>query len=306
MATPMTMSGVVFGDDRKLRPIWRAILYVLAVVVAIQVLFVAMNAVLGPPPPGPLPFDPLDLSLAEGVNLAAAVLVTGLFAWRERRRIDSYGLPVGRALNSPTFEGFLIGILQSGLIALAMYAFGAMRIHGLALSGPGIATSAAAWLGACLCIGIGEEYLFRGYLLQSLWKAVGFWPASIVIAAVFAGVHYLLKPGENAADLIALVSFSLLCCYAVRRTGNLWFAVGLHVAYDFMQLFVIGTPNGGQIPFGRLFDSSFNGPAWLTGGSLGTEASWLACPLDLLAFAYIWWRFRGQPSFGPRDREPPT
>ena len=95
MATPMTMSGFVFGDDRKLRPIWRAILYVLAVVVAIQVLFVAMNAVLGPPPPGPLPFDPLDLSLVEGVNLAAAVLVTGLFTWRERRRIDSYGLPVG-------------------------------------------------------------------------------------------------------------------------------------------------------------------------------------------------------------------
>ena len=303
MATPTTGRGIVFGDDRKLRPIWRAILYLLAVVVAIPSLFTAMNAVLGPPPPGPLPFDPLDLSLAEGVNLVAALLITGLFAWYERRRIDSYGLPVERALNLPTFEGFLIGIIQSGLIALAMYALGAMQIHGLALSGPAIATSAVAWLGACLCIGIAEEYLFRGYLLQSLWKAVGFWPASTVIAAIFAGVHYLLKPGENVADVIALVSFSLLCCYSVLRTGNLWFAVGLHVAYDFMQLFVIGTPNGGQIPVGRLFDSSFNGPAWLTGGSLGTEASWLAYPLDALAFAYIWWRFRKYPSFGPRDRE---
>jgi uncharacterized protein len=303
MATSTNVKGMVFGADRKLRPIWRPILYLLAAFAAIQSLFVVMDAVLGPPPPGPLPFDPLDLSLVEGVNLAAALLVTGLFAWCERRRIDSYGLPVERALGLPTFEGFVIGVIQSGLIALAMLALGAMRIHGLALSGPAIATSAVAWLGACLCIGIGEEYLFRGYFLQSLWKAIGFWPASIVIAAMFAGVHYLLKPGENAADLIALVSFSLLCCYSVRRTGNLWFAVGLHVAYDFMQLFVIGTPNGGQIPSGRLLDSSFSGPAWLTGGPLGTEASWLAYPLDALAFAYLWWRFRKHPSIGPRDRE---
>jgi hypothetical protein len=93
---------------------------------------------------------------------------------------------------------------------------------------------------------------------------------------------------------------SLLCCYSVLRTGNLWFAVGIHVAYDFMQLFVIGTPNGGHFPVGHLLDASFNGPAWLTGGPLGTEASWLAYPLDALAFAYLWWRFRRNPDFEPQ------
>jgi hypothetical protein len=259
-----------------------------------------LNLIIGPPPPGPFAFSASNLALAEGFNLVCALIVTALFAWYEHRRIDSYGMPVAQALKSPTFEGFLIGAIQPAVIALAMLALGAMQVRGLALSGGGIVTGTLAWLGACLLIGIAEEFLFRGYFLQTLWKAIGFWPASAVIAILFAGVHYLLKPGENVSDIIALVSFSLLCCYSVLRTGNLWFAVGLHVAYDFMQLFIIGTPNGGHFPVGRLLDASFNGPSWLTGGPLGTEASWLAYPMDALGFAYVWWRFRRNPNFQPR------
>ena len=67
-----------------------------------------------------------------------------------------------------------------------------------------------------------------------------------------------------------------------------------------MQLFVIGTPNGGHFPDGRLRDASFNGPAWLTGDPLGTEASWLAYPMDALGFAYVWRRFAKNPNFKPQ------
>ncbi|MHB8477818.1 MAG: hypothetical protein ACYDBZ_16185, partial [Steroidobacteraceae bacterium] len=61
-----------------------------------------------------------------------------------------------------------------------------------------------------------------------------------------------------------------------------------------MQLFVIGTPNGTRVPQGRLLDAAFQGPAWLTGGDLGTEASFLMYPVIALAWLYIWWRGRGQ------------
>jgi len=79
----------------------------------------------------------------------------------------------------------------------------------------------------------------------------------------------------------------------VLRTGTLWFAVGYHAAFDFMQLFVIGTRNGSAVPVDHLLDTSFPGPAWLTGGQLGTEASWLTYPLLALAFAYLYVRTRG-------------
>jgi hypothetical protein len=66
-----------------------------------------------------------------------------------------------------------------------------------------------------------------------------------------------------------------------------------------MQLFVIGTPNGDQVPMGRLLDVSFQGPAWLTGGVLGTEASFLMYPLIALGWLYVWWRFRANAPLQP-------
>jgi uncharacterized protein len=300
MAARASAGALVLRRDRKLRPIWRALIYVLLIVFVLMPLSnKILDLILGPAPPGPFAFNPSNITLIESVNFACALIATGLFAWYEHRRVDSYGMPLDLALKRPTAEGFLVGIVQTGVVALAMLALGGMQVHGLALSGPAIVTSALAWFGACICVGIAEELLFRGYFLQSLWKAIGFWPASAVIAAMFAAVHYFLKANENLWDVISLVSFSVLCCYSVLRTGNLWFAVGLHVSYDFMQLFVIGTQNGGRFPVGRLLDASFNGPAWLTGGPLGTEASWLAWPLDAFAFAYLWWRFRKNPDFQP-------
>jgi hypothetical protein len=73
--------------------------------------------------------------------------------------------------------------------------------------------------------------------------------------------------------------------YSVVRTGTLWFAVGFHIAFDYMQLFVIGTSNSAQVPRGRLLDVNFNGPSWLTGGMLGTEASFLMYPGDCVGLA---------------------
>jgi len=301
MTTRVATKGFLLDEDRKLGPFWRAILFVLLTVfVVMPLLGKLLDAILGPPPPGPFHLDPANLTIAEVFNFASGFIVVGLFALYEHRRVDSYGMPIGEALKSPSFEGFAIGVAQTAVVAAAMYAYGAMQVRGLALSGAAIAWSALAWLGACICVGIAEEFLFRGYFLQTLWKAIGFWPAAGAVAAIFAGVHYLLKPGENVWDILALVSFSIVCSYSVLRTGNLWFAVGFHSAYDFMQFFVIGTPNGGQIPVGRLLDATFNGPAWLTGGSLGTEANWFAVPLDALAFLYLWWRFRRNPAFQPQ------
>lgn len=299
--TRAAASGFLLDRDRKLGPIWRAILFVLLTVfVVMPLLGKVLDAILGPQPPGPFRFDPANLALAEGFNFASGLIVVGLFALYERRRIDSYGMPLGEALKSPTWEGWMVGAPQTGLVALSMFAYGAMQVRGLALSGPAIAWWALAWFGACVGIGIAEEFLFRGYFLQTLWKAIGFWPAAGIVAAIFAGAHYLLKPGENVWDMLALISFSIVCCYSVLRTGNLWFAVGFHSADDFMQFFVIGTPNGGRMPVGRLLNASFNGPAWLTGGPLGTEANWFAVPLDALAFIYVWWRLRRNPAFQPK------
>jgi hypothetical protein len=167
---------------------------------------------------------------------------------------------------------------MAGLVALGMIALSGMQIQRLANSGRGLLFFALAWLVANMCVRVAEEFWFRSYLQQTLWKSIGFWPSATIIALIFTAEHYFFKTGENIWDVITLVSLSLLMSYSMLRTGTLWFAVGFHIAFDYMQLFVIGTPNGARFPFGRLLDVRFQGPAWLTGGVLGTEASFLMYP----------------------------
>jgi membrane protease YdiL (CAAX protease family) len=70
-----------------------------------------------------------------------------------------------------------------------------------------------------------------------------------------------------------VVLFGLLFCLFLRRRGNLWWAVGFHAGWDWGQTFFYGVPDSGLMPYHNLFGSAFHGPRWLTGGSVGPEAS---------------------------------
>ena len=284
------ISEFFFGPDKLLRPLWRALLYFLLTFVALPFLLDPAATAFFKWTHLRVQLTPELVALGEGESFIIALIATGLFAWYEARRIDSYFMPIGEASSRRTWEGVAAGVLLAGGVGLGIYLLGGMQVRGLALSGGALLYFAVAWALAMVVVGIAEEFWFRAYFLQTLWKAIGFWPASLIIAAVFAGMHYLFKTGENVWDVITLVWFSLLICYSVLQTGNLWFAVGLHFAFDFMQFFVIGTPNGAMVPQGRLLNATFNGPAWLTGGVLGTEASFLMYPLLALLTFYVWWR----------------
>jgi len=126
---------------------------------------------------------------------------------------------------------------MAGAVALGMIVLGGMQIIGWAGTGSAVMLSALTWLVANVCVAIAEEFWFRSYLQQTLWKSIDFWPSATVIALIFAAEHYFFKQGENVWDVITLVSLSLLLSYSMLRTGTLWFAVGFHFAFDYMQLF---------------------------------------------------------------------
>ena len=235
--------------------------------------------------------SPITVAFYGTINLATALLLTWIFGLLEGRRVDDYGLPVRDAFGARFWEGFAIGVANAGLVALGMLLLGGMTVHGLALHGTAILWAALGWLGASILVGLGEEYLFRGYLLQSLWRSLGFWPAAVLIALWFGADHYFFKRGENVWDVITLVSLGIWCCYSVLRTGSLWLAAGYHAAFDYMQLFVIGTQNGSVTPVDRLLSATFEGPAWINGGVLGTEASLLMYPSIAVMFLYVSWRY---------------
>ena len=239
------------------------------------------------------------LLIREFVFCLSVFLVTGIFALAERRRIDSYGLPIEQAFGKFFWKGMLAGLLVVLFVAGAMILSGAMVLHGLALHGSDLARLTLLWFIANILIGLAEEYTFRGYALQSLWRGAGFWPAALITTAIFAGDH-LEKPGENAIDIGMIFFLGLILCLSIRKTGSLWWAVGWHAGFDFGQLFLIGTRNGGQTPVGRLFNVTFPGPAWLNGGELGTESSIFMVPAAIATLIYVIRFLRSQPPDGER------
>jgi len=227
-----------------------------------------------------------SIIVSDGFDLIVILVVTGVAARFEQRRVDSYGLPVNEAFGGFFWDGVIAGFAAIAFVGVGMLISGGLLVHGVALHGAQLITSPVLWLIAMLLVGVMEEYLFRGYALQSLWRGAGFWSAALITTALFAGDH-LEKPHENAIDIGMIFALAIVLCISVRVTGSLWWAVGWHAAFDFGQFFVIGTPNGGRVPQGRLFDVTFPGPAWITGGELGTEASYFMIPAVTGTFLYV-------------------
>jgi len=158
-------------------------------------------------------------------------------------------------------------------------ALGGFSFGELALRGPALWGYAAFWGLAFICVAISEEFLFRGYAQFTLAMGIGFWPAATVLSAAFGAIH-LGNSGEDKVGALSVFVIAMFFCLTLRRTGNLWFAVGLHAAFDWGETFLFSVPDSGLVAPGHLLNSSLHGAAWITGGAVGPEGS-------VMAFAVI-------------------
>ena len=149
-----------------------------------------------------------------------------------------------------------------------------------------MAKFAAFWAVMFLLVGLFEEFLLRGYSQFTLARGIGFWPAALALSCAFGLVH-LRNGGEHWAGILAAAFIGLFFCLTLKRTGNLWFAVGFHAAWDWGETFFYSVPDSGMVSPGHLLSSSLRGPQWLSGGSVGPEGSVLC----FVVIALVWISF---------------
>jgi len=89
--------------------------------------------------------------------------------------------------------------------------------------GAGLLLASAAL--TCVVAPICEELLFRGYVFTALRNWHGTWPAAIVTALVFGGVHAGSAP---ALDLVPLAALGFGLCLLYRYTGSLYPCMAAH------------------------------------------------------------------------------
>jgi uncharacterized protein len=204
------------------------------------------------------------------VAVAPALVLASL----EGRSFGSYGLWRGQAFGRLFGIGVLWGLGANTVLMLALDAAGAFDFGTFSLHGWRILKFAAFWAVLFLLVGFYEEFLSRGYTQFTLTQMVGFWPAAVLLSLGFGAFH-LGNPGENWTGIVGAVVIGFFFCLTLRRTGNLWFAVGFHATWDWAESYLYSVPDSGGISPGHLLRSSLHGARWLTGGSAGPEGSLL-------------------------------
>jgi len=271
-----TSSGAktIFWNEHELRAGWRLLIYLLIFFLfALSETFLTMALHL--PQLARTGVTATSMLVQECVLLIAALAAAAIMGMVEDRPFGGYGLPRAGAFGAHFWQGAAWGITMITGILFLIRAFGGFSFGELALRGPALWGYAALWVVVFFCVGLFEEFLFRGYALFTLATGIGFWPAATALSAVFGSTH-LFNRGEDKIGAFSVFVIAMFFCLTLRRTGNLWFAVGMHAAFDWGESFLFSVPDSGLVAPGHLLNSSFHGSAWLTGGTVGPEGSVMA------------------------------
>ncbi len=264
----------ILWNEREMRAGWRLVIYLVlfglfTTVGALTAAFVHFPHVTS------THITASGLLVQEAVMMLAAFAAAAILGALEGRPFGTFGLPGVAAFGRRFWQGSAWGLAMIAGIILLIRLLGGFSIGELALRGQALWGYAALWALVFLCVGFFEEFLFRGYAQFTLGSGIGFWPAAAVLSAAF-GVLHLVNSGEDRMGALSVFVIGMFFCLTLRRTGNLWFAVGLHASFDWGETFLFSMPNSGIVVSGHLLNSSFHGPVWLTGGTVGPEGSVMA------------------------------
>ena len=268
----------IFYGSSELRAGWRLLIF-LGIVSA---LIKANNLLVGRLLPG---VDTTTLFLEnEVVDFLIFLFGSWIMGRIERRTIADYGLPWRRTFRMQFWQGGAIGFAAITSLLVAMRLVGAFYFGTIALHGVDVWKWAAVYALVFILVALREEFRARGYALYTLTDGIGFWPAAIISAAIFGYGHH----GNSGEDWIGLFNaglFGLLACFLLRRTGNLWMPIGVHMAFDWGETYFYGVADSGNVLPGHLLNSSSTGAAWLSGGTVGPEGSVLCTLMMIVVWA---------------------
>ena len=217
------------------------------------------------------------------VSIAAFASLWWITCVWKRRPLSSYGLVASGAGNRQLRFGLLLGFAALAVMLGVSLAVGACRVD-VTADRVRLWRTLLGFLPAALLVGVLEELVFRGLMLQQL-MGCSRGGAVALSSAVYALVH-LKSPALTVltwTELGGLFLLGAVLSLSYLVTGQLWLAVGLHssLAYG-------ARVNKLLVSFG---DPSL---AWLTGTSrlVNGMVGWVA--LGTIGGIVWWWARRAQ------------
>lgn len=142
--------------------------------------------------------------------------------------------PIGYLkININVKKGLFFGVVLSLLLGL-YFSFETYMFNNQTFN---LTLSFDNYLNAILLVGITEEIVFRGLILQEISKRLSFWNANLITSFLFLAIHYpiWIYNGDffNLWSQIYVFFLGLIFGFVFKKTGSLWLVVILHSFHNF-------------------------------------------------------------------------
>jgi uncharacterized protein len=133
-----------------------------------------------------------------------------------------------------------------------------------------------------------EEFVYRALMMPALLYLVRQpWLALLLQAALF-GLAHGANAGATVTSTFNVALGGVMYGLAYLGTGGrVWMPLGLHTAWNWFPGPLFGIPASGNLLAGTVLVSQLAGPAFLTGGAFGPEASVVAIGGRLLVCVLV-------------------
>ncbi|WP_433006659.1 lysostaphin resistance A-like protein [Kribbella sp. CA-294648] len=206
--------------------------------------------------------------LATNLSLIVLIPLTMFVATKLNKQTPGLLSSVVGKLRWRPLAVFLAAAVVLELVMLGIIQFGGVEVLG---DGSGIASDAAAVIAVTLLTSTfqaaGEEYFFRGYLLQAVGALVRSALIAVLVTTVLFTMAHGIWPWESPALFLDRFAFGLVAGWLAIRTGGLEAPIAVHAANNVITFI-----------YAALTDT--------VGDSLGAaDAPWSLVAVDVVKFA---------------------
>lgn len=296
----MNIKKFFINEYGRLRSGWRLTIFLFTMSFFLGILGGVIGAILYYLPIGFSEQSLLGFTVPNVILLFTALLVGWLCGrFLENLPFRALGAWFTRNWLKDLILGLIFGAVSLCFAALITVVCGATSFHFNQSAGQSAILLTLAVSLVIFTIGAAaEEALFRGYILQTFVRAHLAWLAIALTSLFFASAH-LRNPNANYIGMLNTILAGIWFSIAYLKTRTLWLVFGLHLAWNWVQGAILGSPVSGitKITTAPLLVPTNTGSTVLTGGDYGIEGG-IACTIALICSIIL---FRFLPIFKPTE-----
>jgi uncharacterized protein len=164
--------------------------------------------------------------------------------WLDKRSFESLGLKVNRQALFDLLAGIGITFVQMGYIYAVLSWLGRVTFEGFAWEFDTLSTvllNTVLFFAIFILVGWNEEFLSRGYHLQTIASGRNLCWGVVISSAVF-GLFHTDNPNTAWINTAGIFFAGVYQALGYTRTRQLWLPIGIYNGWNFFEGVVIGFP----------------------------------------------------------------